>query len=341
MGFAATRPALRHARALRALGLAAALACGTLGLGVLGGCASVLDQGTEQTQALLGAPPSGLPRRLHLAYTPFFPQTELQCGPAVLASLLSAAGRSETPETLSPELFVPGRGGTLQVELLAAARRHDAIGTQLPPSLQAVLTEVAAGHPVGVMQNLGLSFAPVWHFAVVVGFDLDTQDVILHSGQARDQRMSLQTFERTWARSERWAFVVLPPDTLPATATQAAVREGRLGFARTAPPARAATAWRAAAERWPDDVVLGMGLGNSLMQASQPRAAAEAFARLAEATDHAAAWNNLASVRLQLGERDAAREAARRAVLRAAVAEPDLLRTAQDTLAEAHTPPPR
>lgn len=316
----------------RAACLALAIALG-LSSG-LSGCASWLDAGTAQTQQLLGAPPAQLPRRLLLADTPFFPQTELQCGPATLATLLGAAGRPVTPEALSGEVFLPGRGGSLQIEMLAAARRHDAVSTVLPPRLDALLQEVAAGHPVGVMLNLGLSLVPLWHFAVVVGHDLDREELVLRSGQTREQHLPLRTFERTWARAGHWAFVALPPEALPATASLAAVREGRIGFERAAPPARAVAAWQAAATRWPEDVVIGMGLGNSQVAAGDPVAARRSFARLAEATDSAAAWNNLASLHLQAGDMAGARRAARQAVLRAAAAEPAMLATAQATQAE-------
>jgi hypothetical protein len=35
------------------------------------------------------------------------------------------------------------------------------------------LREVAAGNPVLVLQNLSFAWAPVWHYAVVMGYDAD------------------------------------------------------------------------------------------------------------------------------------------------------------------------
>jgi len=313
--------------------LAAVWVAASLGTG-LSGCATWLDAGTAQTQQLLAAPPANLPRRALLDATPFHPQTALQCGPAALATLLGAAGRPVTPEALTPEVFLPGRGGSLQIEMLGATRRHDAVSTVLPPRLDALLQEVAAGHPVGVMLNLGLSVAPLWHFAVVVGFDLDRQEVLLRSGETRELHLPLRTFERTWARAQHWAFVALPPEAVPATATLAAVRDGRIGFERAAPPARAVVAWQSAWARWPGDVVIGMGLGNSQVAAGDTPAALRTFAQLAEATDSAAAWNNLASLRLQTGDLPGARHAAQQAVRRASTTEPAMLPAAQATQAE-------
>lgn len=329
-----------HPARRRLLRAALVTALGGASVG-LSGCATWLDADTTQTQQLLTAPPAGLPRRVMLDHTPFHPQTELQCGPAVLATLLEAAGRPTSPDTLAPEVFVPGRGGSLQIEMLGAARRHDAVSTVLPARLDALLQEIASGHPVGVMLNLGLSLVPLWHFAVVIGFDLDREEVLLRSGQTRELHMGLRTFERTWARAQHWAFVALPPEALPTAATLAAVREGRLGFERTATPRRAVVAWQAAAQRWPNDVVIGMGLGNSQVAAGDANAALRTFAQLAEATDSAAAWNNLASLRLQAGDWAGARQAARQAVLRASVAEPAMLATAQATAAEVAAAGPR
>lgn len=322
----ATRPDRRR---LGHLALGAALA--PL---VLPGCASWSDDGSAQSRALLASPPAGLPRAVHLAGTPFFPQTELQCGPATLATLLHAIGRPVSPAELTPQLFVPERGGSLQIEMLAAPRRHDALATRLPQRLDAVLRELAAGHPVGVMQNLALDWVPMWHFAVLIGYDLDRGEAILRSGSTREQRLDLLTFERTWARAQRWAFTVLPPEQSPVTAEPPAVREACLGFERVAAPARAVIAWQTATRRWEGDLVIGMGLGNSLLQAGRPDEAAQAFTQVAEQTDAAAAWNNLANVRLRQGRLPEARDAARRAVQRAATAEPGLLEATRATQAE-------
>ena len=88
----------------------------------LGACAT-----PPQTLLVLGAPPSSLPRHAELTDVPYFAQDAYQCGPASLAMTLSAAGIAVTPETLKPELYLPERHGSLQIEMLAAARRQGAV----------------------------------------------------------------------------------------------------------------------------------------------------------------------------------------------------------------------
>lgn len=273
----------------------------------LSGCA-------VQTAALQATPPAGLPRSAELSATPFFPQAAYRCGPAALATALGAAGMAADPEALADEVFLPAREGSLQAEMVAGARRHGAVATRIPGTLEAVLREVAAGHTVVVLQNLGLSFAPLWHYAVVVGYDLDSAQVLLRSGGNRREVMRLRTFEHTWARSGFWAFVALPPGDWPATAQVDAAVEAAIGFERSATPAQALRVYGSALQRWPASLSLAIGLGNSAHASGDKWRAAEVFRAAAQRHDNGAAWVNLAKVLFELGEREAAIAAAQRAV---------------------------
>jgi hypothetical protein len=239
-------------------------------------------------------------------------------------------------------VFLPAREGSLQIEMLGATRRQGAVATKLPGELHALLQEVAAGHAVVVLQNLGLDIAPRWHYAVLVGYDLAAREVILRSGTTQRERLPLRTFEFTWARGGHWAFAALPPGRLPATAREADAVEGAIGFERSAPPAQAASAYRALLQRWPGSLLAGIGLGNTLVAGGDLPAAALAFDAVAQRHDSAVAWNNLSRIRLSLGDGAGARAAAQRALQRAELAEPAFLAAARDTLAatQAPSPPP-
>ena len=274
---------------------------------LLSGCAT-------QTRALLGSPPPDLPRRVELVETPFFEQADYQCGPASLSMALGAAGIETRPEDLIGRVFVPGRQGSLQIEMIAAARGRGAVAARIPGRLDALLGELAAGHPVVVLQNLSLPIDPVWHYAVAIGYDLEREELLLRSGPMRRQRLALSTFELTWARGGHWAFVALAPGRLPATATEAQITAALLAFERSAPAGEARRAYAAAAARWPDSRVLAIGLGNTAYAAGDRQAAADAFQAAAVRHDDGAAWHNLAVVLRELGRLDEAEQAARRAI---------------------------
>lgn len=285
----------------------AALAASALLGALLGGCAT-------QTAHLMAAPPGDLPARVELADTPFFPQDEYQCGPAALATVLSAAGQATQPASLVGQVFLPGRKGSLQIEMLAGARRHGLVATVVPGTLEALMRETDAGHPIVVLQNLGLNWAPAWHYAVVIGYDLAAGHLLLRSGTTERLSLPLSTFEHTWERAGRWAFVALPPDRLPVTAAEAETTRAAVAFERSAPADRAVIAYRAALARWPESLVLAMGLGNALYAAGDKAEAARAFADAAARHHSAAAYNNQARVLLELGQRAEAQHAAEEAV---------------------------
>jgi hypothetical protein len=316
----AARPALK---------LAAALALAAL----LPGCAVFMMP--PQAAALQRHAPADLPRRGELTATPFFAQTPYHCGPAALATALGAVGLKADPQALGDAVFLPAREGSLQLEMVAGARRQGAVATRLPPLLTALMQQVAAGQVAVVLLNLGLDFAPRWHYAVLVGYDLDAAEVVLRSGVTERERMSLRTFEHTWARSGHWAISVLPPDRLPASAAELQAQEAAVGFERAALPAQAALAYRTLLQRWPDNLVAGVGLGNTLYAAGDLAGAALALQAAATRHNSAVAWNNLAQLRLDQRDWPAAVTAAERAAARAQSAEPAWQAAALATLQEA------
>jgi tetratricopeptide (TPR) repeat protein len=275
---------------------------------LLAGCAT-------QTASLLQQAPSGLPRRAELTAAPFFPQERYQCGPATLAMALGAAGIDVTPDALKPQVYVPQREGSLQPEMLAAGRRNGAVSMTIPPQLDALLTEVAAGNPVIILQNLSLPISPLWHYALVIGYDLDQAEIVLRSGTTERLVLPLSTFEHTWGRSDYWGMVTLPAGRLPVTAQEGPATDALVAFEKSTDAARARKAYEAALRRWPHNIILQMGSGNAAYAAGDRVAAAAAFRRATE--DHpqsAPGFNNLASVLSELGRFDEARQAAQKAI---------------------------
>ena len=275
----------------------------------MAGCA-----GTPQTNELLAAR-GGSKHPVELTDVPFFPQTAYQCGPAALATVLASAGAAITPDVLASQVYLPDRRGSLQFELLAATRRHGYVPYVLEPRLDDVLNEVAAGTPVLVFQNLGLSWYPKWHYAVVVGFDLSTGEIILRSGGEARHIVSLRVFERTWKRGDFWAMVSVPPDRLPHTAKETSYVLAVLSLERLQHWQDVALAYDTALSRWPDNLVARIGLGNSRYALGDVPGAEAAYRRATrDHPDAAVAFNNLAQVLADQGRLREAEEAARQAV---------------------------
>lgn len=273
--------------------------------GLLGACAPRLE---EPLNGLAVAP-------TELTEVPFVAQEQYQCGPAALAMALQWSGSTVSANDLVSQVYLPERKGSLQAEMIAAARRAGRVAYRLRPSLRSLIAEVAAGHPVIVLQNLGLEWSPRWHYAVVVGFDLDRQELVLRSGLQRRHILPLPLFERTWQRGERWALVALPPGRLPATAEENVYIGAVAALERLALWPEAQQAYAAGLLRWPRSLAARIGLGNALV-ALGDLDGAEAVLRQAS-IDHAnagVAFNNLAEVLARQGRFGEALEAAEHAV---------------------------
>lgn len=275
---------------------------------LLSACAS------PQLSALRAAPPPDLPAVAEVQGVPFFPQEDYQCGPAALAMVAQFAGVRATPESLKSEVYLPARQGSLQIEMLAAARRQGLLAVTLPPALPALLRQVAAGQPVVVLQNLSLPFAPLWHYAVVIGYDLPSQTLRLHSGLNERLEMPLSTFEHTWARGQHWAMVALPPHTVPAGMEPQAWLRAAAALEPVQPEA-AHQAYASASRVWPMEPAAWLGLGNTHYRQGRLQEAAQAFeAATRTLPGFADAWNNLAQVRFEQTRWEDAAQAIARAV---------------------------
>ena len=280
---------------MRALaGLAAAL--------LLAGCAA-LGPGAGADPWPAGVPPSA-----RIAGVPFFPQQEYQCGPAALATTLAYSGVEVTPQALVPQVYTPALHGSLQLDLIGAARRNGRMPFRIAPSEAALLQELAGGNPVLVLQDVG-RFAVEWHYAVAVGYDREADVLVLRSGPERALRMRLEDFDRSWAKGGRWGLVTLAPGRIPASADE---REYLTQVAATEPvrPALAQAAYRSSLERWPGSLGALMGLGNLAYAAGDLEQAAGYFRDATHAhPDSGDAFNNLAQTEFRLGHEAQAREA--------------------------------
>ncbi|MET0312567.1 MAG: PA2778 family cysteine peptidase, partial [Burkholderiaceae bacterium] len=211
-----------------------------------------------------------------------------------------------TPEPLVSQVYLPSRKGTLQVEMLAAARRHGRVAYTLEPAFGDLLREVAAGNPVLVLQDIGV-VTTQWHYAVVYGYDYPSGTIRLRSGTEPERAMPFTAFERSWLKGGYWAMVATPPGRLPATATEAGWARAAVAMERSGNGAAAAVAYATAVRQWPGNITAAIGLANR--HHGQGRLAdAEAVLRgaLERSPESTIVLNNLAQVVSDQGRQEEA-----------------------------------
>jgi len=273
---------------------------------------------------------SELPGSVEIPSVPFYPQEAYQCGPAAMAMVLQWTKANVSPQDLIPKVFVPAKKGSLQPALISAARRYNRLAYPIK-GVEALLKELAAGHPVIILQNLGLQWFPRWHYSVPIGYNMAKAVFIIHSGKEARRRMSWTLFMRTWKRADYWGLVVLPSGQIPASADEQSYLSAVLGLEQARQFKGAAAAYTAALERWHSSLGALMGLGNCRYALGDLIGAEQAFRHAAEAHPRSgASFNNLAHVLAEQGRYNEALQMAIRAVDIGGPNKPLYLRTLQE-----------
>jgi tetratricopeptide (TPR) repeat protein len=270
---------------------------------LLSGCAGLFPQTAQLAEGL----PAGLPESVELKSVPFFPQSDYQCGPAALATTLAHQGAKVTPDELVPQVYLPARKGSLQIEMLAAARRHGMVSYVLAPRLEDLLREIADGTPVIVLQDQGFGLIERWHYAVAMGYDYDAGRLILRSGETERQTLAFTLHEMMWKRSNYWAMVAMPPDRIPRTADETRWLAAIAALERAGAARAARTAYGTFLERWPANVNAAVGLANTHHALGELRLAETVLREAAtRAPESVVVLNNLAQTLSDQGRDDEA-----------------------------------
>ena len=225
---------------------------------------------------------------------PFVNQEAGQCGPATLTMAMNWAGHPVTVQEILPQVYNPKMKGSLQNDMISSSRRNGLMAIPIT-GLEPLLTEVNAGHPVIVFENLALSWLPQWHYAVVIGYDLPQQKVIMHSGPEAFKYWDMEKFERSWMLGDYWGLVILPPDQLSKTADEVAHITSASALEQVGQFKAAEIAYQTILKKWPQSLGALIGMGNISFENKDYNKAVQ---YLTEATmfhpDSAFAWHNLA-----------------------------------------------
>lgn len=235
---------------------------------------------------------SGVAKKARVSHVPFHSQKKNYCGPATLAMAMNHRQNMISVDELASEMMTSE--GTFQTDMISASRRHGMMAVSVG-SLNSLLKEIQAGNPVIIFQNLALSKLPRWHYALATGYNLKKKDIILHSGNEKDQKMNIGVFDYTWSLGSYWGIVIMNPGELSATGTELQHMSAASGLEAAGLIHEAEESYRAIIQKWPDSLSARIGLANIHYNRSE---FAEAVIYLKAATlkdpTSSIAWHNLA-----------------------------------------------
>lgn len=254
------------------------------------GCAS----STKQSDVLLKERRHAFKDSARIENVPFIDQDIGQCGPATLTMAMKWAGKPVDVEEIAKQVYTPKMKGSFQTDMITTARRQGLMAIPIE-GMTNLFTEIDKDHPVIVFENLALTWLPQWHYAIVFGYDLDKETVLMHSGPEKNKNWDIRKFERSWKLADYWGLVVLPPDELSATASELEHSRAAAGLEQVGHREEAAIAYRTILSKWPTSLSALVGMGGYEYEQNRFTKSVGYLRRATQAhPDAAAAWHNLA-----------------------------------------------
>lgn len=229
-------------------------------------------QSSPQADKLKQVGFASLPPTHEIENVPFYPQQQFYCGPTTLSEVFGFYDVDISPEDIAPKIFIPDKQGSLQLEMISAARSYGFLPYSSRGTLTSIIEMINDNIPVIVFQNLSIQLLPQWHYAVVIGHNKQKGTVTLHTGVTERHEMSLALFEKTWARGNYWFLAPVPPGVAsvamePFTYINAAYDMLKVGNAEVA-----LNVLKTATKQWPSEWLSFFLIANYYFEKGDERA---------------------------------------------------------------------
>jgi ABC-type bacteriocin/lantibiotic exporter with double-glycine peptidase domain len=141
---------------------------------------------------------------------PFVPQQEDTCAAAALAMVMRYWGQTVSPDEIAADRIDERGKGIRGSRLVDFARSRGFFAIAFQGDSAHLIDSIAKGRPLIVALEAG---SKRFHDVVVVGFDDDSQEMIIHDpARGPFRRLDRRTFEKQWDESGCWTMLVLPDE---------------------------------------------------------------------------------------------------------------------------------
>jgi ABC-type bacteriocin/lantibiotic exporter with double-glycine peptidase domain len=141
---------------------------------------------------------------------PFYRQSESNCGPAALASILAFRGRPVNLEQIKDKVYIPKLRGTLPMDMENYAREAGLKAESSAGTLDELKVYIRNGIPIICLLDLGFGLYQRPHYITVIGFDDLHAVIIEHDGLKPNSVVTYEKFSKAWTRAGSWMLVITP-----------------------------------------------------------------------------------------------------------------------------------
>ncbi|MFN3739508.1 MAG: C39 family peptidase [Thermodesulfovibrionales bacterium] len=143
---------------------------------------------------------------------PFYQQSQYECGPASLASVINYWNRKRGAEEITVEeivnsIYSPGARGVLGIDLEIYARNKGFSTLQKRGNSEELKGLIDNGIPPIILVSYGFYVYQLDHFLVVKGYN---EKGIIVNSKKPDEFISYRELERIWKRTGYWMLVIRP-----------------------------------------------------------------------------------------------------------------------------------
>lgn len=237
---------------------------------------------------------------------------EGDCGAVAIATVLKWHGQPAPLGLIQHHIALPALKASFKTEIRIASQNfglisHEESGPERRP--EDLFPFLASGYPVIVLENLGLTWMPIWHYSTVIAIDTERGHILLHGSRYGWRKVALENFQKTWSRSLNWSLLPWPtskdPPPLPLNHLMGAIyrmeSSGKLKDALMA--------YRTVTRQRPDEAVAWLARGNAALESGFTDEAIASFYKVTTLkTWQPMGWNNLALALLKKGKRKSARQ---------------------------------
>ncbi len=159
----------------------------------------------------VGCGPALLPQTV-LDVEPLY-QRVFGCGPAALTMVLNYHGIDISLDAATEELYSESLKGTLITDMRKLASRYLSSARIEKSTSCAVMEAVSHGNPVILFVDLGTGPISSPHYVVVVGYDIDRQELVYHNGFSKFITAPIEEINEKWKKTGFLALFVAADKT--------------------------------------------------------------------------------------------------------------------------------